>query len=123
MVPLYFQPMSAGTGQEATQEYPEDFTLTKRPPRGTSYIARVRGDSMEPDYHNGDLVFVHATVDIQPGQVGTFFMDGQMWIKELGDGELISRNPQYGPRPMTENVRCQGLVLGVCDKSYFESKP
>lgn len=96
--------------------------MKKRPPRGTSFIARVNGNSMEPDYHEGDLVFVHATVEIRIGQIGAFFMDGQLWIKELGNGVLISHNPdpQYAPRPFTEDIKCQGLVLGVCDESYFE---
>lgn len=119
-IPLYFLPMSAGTGQIAAQEYPEDFLLKKRPPRGTSFIACVSGNSMEPTYHDGDLVFVHATVDIRPGQTGAFLMDGQLWIKELGNGVLISHNPDYEPRQFTEDIRCQGLVLGVCDESYFK---
>lgn len=119
-VPGYSMPLSAGTGQEAGQEYPEDFKLIKNPPRGTSFIARVSGVSMEPTYHNGDLVFVHSTEEIPVGRIGAFFMDGQQWIKELGDGELISHNPEYDPIPMREDIRCQGLVLGVCDESYFE---
>lgn len=119
-IPLYSLPMSAGTGQISEQEYPEDFLLKKRPPRGTSFIARVSGNSMEPTYHDGDLVFVHATVDIRTGQTGAFLMDGQLWIKELGDGALISHNSDYEPRQFTEDIRCLGLVLGVCDESYFE---
>ena len=119
-VPGYSLPMSAGTGQEAGEEYPENYTLVKEPPRGTSFIAPVRGDSMEPTYRDGDLVFVHAAEEIPVGKIGAFHMDGQQWVKELGDGELISHNPAYTPRPMTEDIRCQGLVLGVCDESYFE---
>lgn len=119
-IPLYFLPMSAVTGHTSEQEYPEDFLLKKRPPRGTSFIARVSGNSMEPTYHNGDLVFVHATVDIRPSQTGAFLMDGQLWIKELGDGVLIFHNPGYEPIPMRDDIRCQGLVLGVYDESYFE---
>jgi len=119
-IPLYFLPMSAGTGEIAAQEYPEDFLLKKRPPRGTSFIACVSGNSMEPTYYNGDLVFIHATVDLRQGQIGAFLMDGQLWIKELGSEELISHNPDYAPRPFTDDIRCQGLVLGVCDESYFE---
>lgn len=119
-VPGYSMPLSAGTGQEAGQEYPENYTLIKEPPRGTSFIARVSGVSMEPTYHNGDLVFVHSTEEIPVGRIGAFFMDEQQWIKELGDGELISHNPEYDPIPMREDIRCQGLVLGVCDESYFE---
>lgn len=119
-VPGYSMPLSAGTGQEAGQEYPENYKLIKEPPRGTSFIARVSGVSMEPTYHNGDLVFVHSTEEIPVGRIGAFFMDGQQWIKELGDGELISHNPEYDPIPMREDIRCQGLVLGVCDENYFE---
>lgn len=119
-VPYQLHPMSAGTGTESDEEYTENLRLIKEPPYGTSYVARVSGDSMEPTYNNGDLVFVHSTVEIREGQVGVFLMDGQQWIKELGDGVLISHNDVYEPRSMTPDVRCQGVVLGVCDDSYFE---
>lgn len=123
IIPGFMSPASAGTGQIADDEYPEEFELTKRPPRGTSFIVRVSGNSMEPTYYNGDLVFVCSTNDIQIGQIGVFYMDGQQWIKERGDGELISHNPdpQYSPRPFTPDIHCQGLVLGVCDESYFDN--
>lgn len=120
IVPAFLSAMSAGTGQPAGNEYPENYRLTKEPPRGTSYIAHISGDSMEPTFHDGDKLFIRACTEIEPGQIGVFFMDGQQWVKELGDGVLISHNPNYPPRPMTEDIRCQGLVLGVCDESYFE---
>ena len=120
IVPAFLTAMSAGTGQPSGSEYPDNYRLTKEPPRGTSYIAHVSGDSMAPTYHDGDLVFVHGCEEIPAGRVGVFFMDGQQWVKELGDDVLLSHNPAYPPRPMTEGIRCQGLVLGVCDESYFE---
>lgn len=116
----YTMPMSAGTGQEAGQEFPKDRELVKAPPRGTSYISHVNGESMEPTYHNGDMVFVHACEEIPIGRIGVFLMDGKQWIKELGDGVLISHNSEYDPIPMRNDIRCQGLVLGVCDDSYIE---
>lgn len=115
----FYHPMSAGTGEQAERDQPESLRLIKEPPRGTSYVAPVHGDSMEPTYHDGDRLFIHACEEIEPGQIGVFYMDGQQWVKELGDGELISHNPDSPPRPMTEDIRCQGLVLGVCDDSYF----
>lgn len=118
--PGFISPMSAGTGQQAGDEYPENYHLIKEPPRGTSYIAPVSGNSMEPTYQSGDKLFIHACTEIRRGQIGVFFMDGQQWIKELGDGELISHNEKYDPIPVREDIRCQGLVLGVCDESYFE---
>lgn len=116
----YAQPMSAGTGIEAGDDGPEDFMLVKQPPRGTSYVAPVSGNSMEPTFHDGDELFVHACSDINPGQIGVFLMDGRQWVKELGDGVLVSHNSEYDPIPITEDVRCQGLVLGVCDASYLD---
>lgn len=116
----FSQPMSAGTGIEAGNDYPEELELTKRPPQGTSYVAPVRGDSMEPTYHDGDKLFIRSCEEIETGQIGVFLMDGKQWVKEQGDGILISHNAEYGPIPMRENIRCQGLVLGVCDKSYLE---
>ena len=120
ITPGFLATMSAGTGQPADDEYPKNYRLKKEPPRGTSDIAPVSGDSMEPTYHDGDKLFIRACTEIRPGQVGVFYMDGQQWVKELGDGLLISHNPKYPPRPITEDVQCQGLVLGVCDEGYFE---
>ena len=119
-LPEYRLPMSAGTGQQAGDEWGEPLHLRKRPPRGASYVARISGNSMEPTYHDGARLFIQGSVEVAPGQIGVFFMDGQQWVKELGDGVLLSHNPAYPPRPMTEDIRCQGLVLGVCDESYFE---
>ena len=94
--------------------------MTKRPPRSSSFVAPVSGDSMEPTFHDGDKLFIRICEEIEPGQIGVFYMDGQMYVKELGDTALISHNPDYDPIPMQDDIRCQGLVLGVCDESYFE---
>lgn len=119
MTSRFHQPMSAGFGTEAGDDSAEDFMLVKQPPRGTSYVAPISGDSMEPTFHDGDKLFIQACTNIELGQIGVFFMDGKQWVKELGDGVLISHNPKYPPIPMTEDIRCQGLVLGICDDSYF----
>lgn len=118
-VPYYLQASSAGYGEWAESGYAEEIDLVKRPPFGTSFIVPVNGDSMEPTYPDGCKVFVRRQTEIRVGEVGIFFMDGKQWIKELGEGELISHNPAYPTRPMTDDIRCQGLVLGICDDSYF----
>lgn len=118
-MPEFDQPMSAGTGQPADDDMWHNLLLKKQPPQGTSYMARISGNSMEPTYHDGDRLFIRATVNIRPGQVGVFFMDGQQWVKELGDGVLLSHNSDYAPIPMRDDIQCQGLVLGVCDDSYL----
>lgn len=37
-----------------------------------------------------------------------------------GNGVLILHNHDYSPIPMREVIRCQGLVLDVCDDSFFD---
>ena len=118
-IPEYREPASAGTGQPIGTPYPETVMLVKEPPKGTSFITHVHGDSMEPEYEDGDIVFVKAQREIRIGQIGVFFMDGEEFLKELGDGELISHNSKYEPIELDESIRCQGLVLGICDESYF----
>lgn len=120
IISYFHSPMSAGTGLVAGEDGPEDLELTKRPPCGTSYVAPVSGNSMEPTYYDGDKLFIRAQEDIHIGQIGIFFMDGKQWIKELGDGVLLSHNPDYDPTPIREDIKCQGVVLGICDKSYFK---
>lgn len=124
VLPFFRQPSSAGPGQPFNDERPEEIRLKKDPPKGTSYITVVSGRSMEPTYNDGDLIFVSGIPEIRKGQIGIFFMNDQQYVKELGDGVLISHNkeplPEYAPKPFTEGVRCQGLVLGVCDESYLE---
>ena len=74
------------------------------------FAVEVDGDSMEPDYHDGDIVFVKLSEDVPVGAVGLFIHDGRGYIKERGEKCLISRNPEY------ENIcgecRTVGAVIG-----------
>lgn len=80
------------------------------------FVVEIDGDSMEPTYHNGDNVFVKSMPDVRIGEIGIFTVDGKGYIKELGDGELISHNGKYAPIPLkdTEN-KCIGRVIGVAE--------
>lgn len=84
--------------------------------RRADFIIEIDGDSMEPDFHSGNNVFVKATPDVEIGEIGIFIVDGKGYIKELGDGYLISHNGKYEPIPLkdTEN-QCIGKVLGVAE--------
>lgn len=117
----YVQPVSAGTGDWNDSDDFEEVLLTKQPPRGTSFLVRVHGDSMEPTYCDGDRLFIRSQNTLEDGQIGIFCMDGKMFVKELRGNYLISHNADENPpRPLTEDVVCQGRVLGVCTEDYFE---
>lgn len=79
------------------------------------FAVEVDGDSMEPDYHDGDIVFVKLSEDVPVGAVGLFIHDGKGYIKERGEKYLISRNPDY---PNIEGeCRVVGVVIGKAEQA------
>lgn len=77
------------------------------------FAVEVEGDSMEPDYHNGDIVLIMLDPDVPVGAVGLFLVEDKGYIKERGTDCLISRNPEY---PDIEGVaQCIGLVIGIAE--------
>lgn len=81
--------------------------------READFAVEVEGDSMEPDYHDGDIVLIKIDPDVAVGDVGLFVLDGLGYIKERGKKKLISRNPEY---PDIEGeARCIGLVIGIAE--------
>lgn len=78
------------------------------------YAVRVNGDSMSPDFNDGDAALVSQRKEMNIGDVGIFVKNGEAFIKELGETELISRNPEYPNIPVMEddNVVCLGKVIG-----------
>lgn len=112
-LPKYDIPASAGTGEYLDYSECETVELDYPPPEGASFIIQVKGDSMEPTYYDGDLVFIRSQPTINRGEVGVFYHDGQSYIKTLGRDILISRNPKYRPIHMNETTRCFGKVVGV----------
>ncbi len=88
-------------------------------PKRANFCVRVNGNSMEPAYRDGDIVFVERVEGfINEGEIGIFFLNGDGYIKRLGQGELLSLNPLYEPIPLHDydSFRCQGRVLGKLDR-------
>lgn len=111
----YYRLASAGTGQIVFDTPPTkrieipDTKETKK----AAYAISVDGNSMEPVYHDGDTLLIEMTEEIRPGDIGIFLVDGESYVKKLGNGELISLNPKYENIPLTENSICLGKVLSV----------
>ena len=79
---------------------------------GADFIIGVSGDSMEPDYHDGDKLYVKKTEHLAIGDTGIFTIGNECYLKELGPDGLISRNPAYENIPGTEDIRLIGKVIG-----------
>ncbi len=109
--------VSAGTGEPlGDNSYVNKLEIpTQRVPENAHYCVRVNGNSMEPAYRDGDIVFVERLDgSVREGEIGVFALNGEGYIKRLGHRELISLNPDYAPLPIREfdDLRCQGRVLG-----------
>lgn len=126
---------SAGTGAFLDEENFETVSFpASSVPRGASFGVRVSGDSMEPVYHDGQIVWVRPCQSLNIGEVGIFICDGEGYLKvygeEMPDEEqreyfadsygnlrpqpvLISYNKAYEPRKITaeSSFRIVGKVL------------
>ena len=81
-------------------------------------VFSVSGDSMEPEYHDGDLVLVRRIPDapeLKEGEIGAFIVGNETYIKEYREDGLHSLNPQYDVMPFSdeESVYLIGRVMGV----------
>jgi len=109
-------PVPAGWGKTPK----EVLFLKKAPPEGACFVSRITGDSMKPNYQDGDMIFVSPD-PAEIGQIGICIYDNAVYIKKLGDHELISLNHAYSPVRITkpDTFFCVGTVLGKCDDSYL----
>lgn len=79
---------------------------------GADFIIGVNGDSMEPTFKDGDLVYVQKRQIVETGDIGIFFYNNECFIKEAGEDGLISHNKKYKIIPGSERIQCIGKVLG-----------
>ncbi len=134
-IPVFDEGASAGTGDYLSGG---DYEMVSFPahtvPPGADFVIRVNGDSMEPVYHNGQMVFVKECESLCNGQVGIFILNGEGYIKiyresepdedemeeyEDSDGfvhmqiHLCSYNKQYEPKTIksSDEFYIKGRVL------------
>lgn len=127
--------VSAGTGAFLDEG---NFEMVSFPessiPAGAEFGIRVSGDSMEPVYHDGQIVWVQQCERMGIGEVGIFIYDGDGYIKvydeqmpdeaeheEFMDSYggvymqpvMISYNQKYAPRVVSPHANFQivGRVL------------
>lgn len=112
--------VSAGTGAFLDDGSFEKISFPKdKVPEDADFGIRVSGDSMEPVYHDGQIVWVQECERIEIGEVGVFICDGEGFLKAYNEQEpdeaiadeftdsygnvhpqsvLVSYNPAYEPR-------------------------
>ena len=99
---------------------PEDLGVYVESPVDADAAITIRGDSMIPNYLDGDLVYVKVRPDVPEGAVAVVFLDDEATLKHVYKRPtgltLISDNPAHPPI-MVEfedyaNVRIFGVPVG-----------
>lgn len=114
-IKLYRLPVSAGVGEYLEEDVVESINIPNNDKTAEAdYALRISGNSMEPKYHNGDVLLVQNAESVEMGELGIFLLDGCGFFKVYGGDTLISLNPEYGPILLKEfaNVQCKGRVVG-----------
>ena len=112
---LYDLPVSAGPGVYLDDSTAETIQIPDNEKTGSADFAlRIRGNSMEPKYHDGDVLLIEDTDAVEVGELGIFILDGNGYFKKFGGDCLISLNPEYGDILLKEYAEavCCGRVVG-----------
>lgn len=120
VIPLFATPAAAGYASPAFGEDFVDYTVPAD--SRADFAARIQGDSMEPYIADGSVVLVSRTTSLAPGDVGLFFVDGDIKCKQYcedsyGNIYLFSLNRLRSDADVTvwasanQSVYCFGKVL------------
>ena len=126
---LMDKPLAAGVGDPTEFEEGGEpiFVYVSDDASRADYVFKVNGDSMTPDFHDGDMVFVQSLPigsRLRYGEIGAFITGNEMFIKEYEEDGLHSLNPDYPVMHFgeDESVFLIGRVLSVMDKAEIASQ-
>lgn len=133
--PVSNLPVSAGVGEFLDDSNFEMISFPETSvPEGAEFGIRVSGNSMEPVYHDGQIVWVQKCDHLSVGEVGIFVYDGEGYLKAYSEQEpeeadkeaftdsygclhpqpvLLSFNQAYPPKVITAEAAFQiiGRIL------------
>lgn len=108
--------VSAGTGEQIFDE-PQFKVAVKGDVPIHDLALQVNGNSMEPMFHDKEIIFIEKTHEIKNGQIGVFIIDGEAYVKKVYVEEdrltLVSLNKAYPDLHFYENqsVELVGKVI------------
>lgn len=121
VINLYAEPAAAGIAVPTMGVDFEPYTLKPDDPQGAAFAVRLQGDSMEPYFPDGSIVFVNHDAMVN-GDIGIFCVDSgtvckQYYHDPLGMVYLFSLNRSrsdadviLGPSS-NRTLICQGRVI------------
>ena len=81
VIPLYRSPAAAGYAAPVFGEDFDHITVTDDVPPAAEFAVRIQGDSMGPYIEDGAVAYVNRD-PLKSGDVGIFFVDGDMFCKQ-----------------------------------------
>lgn len=129
-ISFYEKPLAAGIGDPTEYEGKSHTMYLHDTPelRRADCLYKVNGNSMEPDFYDGDLVFVERITDtlrLKPGEIGAFIVGNELYIKQYERDGLHSLNEDYPVMKFEESdtrVYLLGRVLGVVDPDLIATE-
>ena len=123
VIPLYVMEASAGRGAPVSDTRSHNLVMVSRDvPAEANLGIRIKGDSMEPLFRDGQIAWVKRSYWVDDGAVGVFNIKDELFIKEFNRDHLYSLNPKYESEyiflndmlPYDEElIKAIGQVVGV----------
>lgn len=112
-LPLHMLPASAGDGAFLDSENYEIIEVGPEVPLAANFGVRLTGNSMEPRFADGDIVWVKKQPCLEEGQIGIFILNGEGYCKKYHKDRLESLNPEYDDIILGkyDDLRIVGQVL------------
>ena len=118
VLPLYRLAVSAGTGELLDGDGYDSVEVGEEVSPLADFGMRIAGDSMEPRFVHGQIVWVRRQETLRRGEIGIFLYNGAGYCKRLerreGRVELVSINSAYPPIRVGvgDELRVFGKVVG-----------
>ena len=105
---LYDIPVSAGTGNFLDESSYELIEAPGYVPASADFALRLSGDSMEPLFQDGQVIWINKQEVLRSGEIGIFAYYNDVYCKKLiVDGDrafLVSLNPAYEDIEIEEDL-------------------
>lgn len=123
-LPLYTIPASAGNGQFLDSDNYDMVEVDESVPMEANFGVRLSGNSMEPYYHDKDVVWIKQEKTLNHGDIGLFFYCGNVYCKRFDlSSEMIrlcSLNPAYKPIEVDESYDFHVFGKVIANFTYDE---
>ena len=125
IIPKNSTTAAAGQGNGFADFPPEPFFFKpNRFNRSADRIIEISGDSMLPDYKDGDCVYVEDCISPNNNDIVIARYHEGLVIKEFRNGKLYSLNADcpFGKKSEDDNIQVIGKVVGIVDNDEIPTK-